>query len=220
MATAKKRSNAVIGFEQMGRELRFTVGGQTVTLDMARVSQTLLERAIVHGLKQRISDAAAIPCDAATGLPASPEEKFAAIAALVEHYNSGSIEWNRARAVGDGIPRTGNTLQAFANVYWEGDVVKAKEKMEAFAVKRQIEYAAALKIWAGANKIVDEIARMKAAAPAKVDKEKMEAFAAKRQIEYAEAVKIWEDAGKIVEEVALMKAAKVDADSLLDEVED
>jgi len=187
---------------------------------MDLMNPTLIDRAAVHGLKQRISDAAALPCNPRTGLPATPKEKFAAIVALVGHYNSGTSEWNRARAEGGGISRTGGTLQAFANVYWEGDVVTAKEKLEAFAVKRQIEYAVAVKIWAGADKIVEEIARMKAAAPAKVDKEKMEAFAAKRQIEYAEAVKIWEDAGKIVEEVALMKAAKVDADSLLDEVED
>jgi len=169
MATAKKRSNAVVGFEQEGSRLHFTAGGQTVTLDMDLMNPTLIDRAVVHGLKQRISDAAAIPCDPVTGLPASPEEKFAAIAALVEHYNSGSSEWNRARAAGDGISRTGNTLQAFANVYWEGDVVKAKGKMEAFATKRQIEYAVAVKIWAGADKIVEEVARMKAAVPAKVD---------------------------------------------------
>jgi hypothetical protein len=168
MATVK-RSNAVVTFEQSGSELRLTVGGQTAVLDLAKVSQTLLNRAIVHGLKQRISDAAAIPCDAETGLAATPAEKFAAMSKLVEHYNSGTSEWTRTRAAGDGTPRSGLTLQAFANVYWEGDLATAKVKMQAFADKRVIEFAAAMKIWAGVDKIVEEVARMKAAIPAKLD---------------------------------------------------
>jgi hypothetical protein len=168
MATGK-RSNAVVTFEQSGGELRFTAGGQTTVLDMAKVSQTLLDRAIVHGLKQRISDAAAIPCDSETGLPATPAEKFAAMSELVEHYNSGTSDWIRPRTAGDGTPRSGSTLQAFANVYWGGDLAEAQVTMQAFATKRGIEFAAAVKVWAGADKIVEEVARMKAAIPAKVN---------------------------------------------------
>ena len=165
-----KRSNAVVTVETIGAHMAFTVAGcGTVTLDLNSLSQPNQQRALIHGMKQRISDAAAIPCDPDTGLPATPAEKFEAISALVEHYNSGTDEWARVRAAGDGSLRTGQTLTAFANVYYEGDMGKAEVTMLAFETKRGIDRKAALKIWAGSDKIIAEVARMKAEQATTVD---------------------------------------------------
>ena len=162
----KKRANAVVEVEQAGDLMSFTVEGEgEAVLDLTRVSAVSRTRAMWHGFKQRVSDAAAIQCDPQTGKPASPAEKFAALAAVVEHLNSGSEDWNLKRAAGE---RTGNVLQAFANVYGF-TIEKARTTMEAFAAKRGIEYGEALKIWRGSDKILDELARMARERPSVVD---------------------------------------------------
>jgi len=180
MNMMKKRANAVVqvletllGYLKTTTTLTFKVDGVgQVVLNMKALHPDILTRATFHGMKQRISDAAAIPCDPVTGKPASPAEKFAAIQALVEHYNTGTAEWNRARGEG-GVSRTGQTMQAFANVYTDGDVGRAEVMMDKFATKRGIDRKAALKIWAGADKIIDEVARMRAAQPSTVDADEL-----------------------------------------------
>lgn len=75
--------------------LRFSVQGAGETiLWLRKVSESNRQRAMVHGLVQKISDKAAIPRDTKTGLSATPEAKLAAMARLVEHLNSGSEDWS------------------------------------------------------------------------------------------------------------------------------
>lgn len=102
---AKAKSNSVITstFDVASRSLKFTVlGVGDLVLDMAKVNAAIVDRAAVHGLTQRISDRAAKPRDQATGQAQSPQEKYDAMAELVEHYNSGSAEWSLARTGGGG----------------------------------------------------------------------------------------------------------------------
>lgn len=164
-AATKKRANAVVTMEQAGNNLSFNVlGAGTITLDMTKLNEAILTRAAIHGLKQRISDAAAIPCDPETGKPASPADKFVAMEALVNHYNSGSSEWARNRAEGgERAPNGGKILTAIMNVYKFSTVEKAREVVEATAKKRGIEYKAALNIWKSSDKIAAELSRMAAA---------------------------------------------------------
>lgn len=165
----KKRANAVVTMEQAGNELVFNVlGAGAMRLDMGKISEAILTRAAIHGLKQRISDAAAIPCDAETGKPATPAEKFTAMQALVDHYNSGSAEWSRRAEAGERTPNGGKVLQAIMNVYQFSTVEKARETVEATAAKRGIEYKAALALWKSSDKVAAELTRM-ATATAKVD---------------------------------------------------
>ena len=160
--TGKKRANAVVTMEQREKELVFNVlGAGSIILDMGKIHADVLTRAAIHGLKQRISDAAAIPCDTETGKPASPADKFAAMGALVAHYNSGSSEWARRAAAGEkAAPNGGKILTAIMNVYQFSSVEKARETVEATAKKRGIEYKAALALWRASDKIAAELARM------------------------------------------------------------
>ena len=99
----KMKSNSVIqtSVNESIRTLTFNViGAGEVTLHLERVAQANLDRATFHGFKQRIADAAALSRDEATGKPASPDEKLAAMKELVEWYESGSAEWSRRRAPG------------------------------------------------------------------------------------------------------------------------
>lgn len=71
-----------------------------LVLDLTKVSEAVRARALIHGLVQRVSDKAAIPCDTTTGLPATPAQKLESMRGLVEHFMSGTEEWSPARAEG------------------------------------------------------------------------------------------------------------------------
>lgn len=73
-----------------------------LTLDMLKCDKKILDRARVHGFIQRVSDKAAIARNTDTGLPVSPQEKFEAMRAMVDHFMSGTTEWNIKRAEGAG----------------------------------------------------------------------------------------------------------------------
>jgi len=117
----KPKSNSVITHEVMGdgtsARISFNVkDAGTVTLDVGNVSSDIYNRAALHGLIQRVSDAAAISRDPATGKPATPADKLAAMKAIVDHYNSGTSEWSRRREGGGG--ETGGLLYlALARAY-------------------------------------------------------------------------------------------------------
>jgi hypothetical protein len=111
MTQAKAKSNSVIthrvdsvgGADPTEVKIVFQVlgAGETV-LDLSRVHADVRAKALIHGMVQRVSDAAAIPRNTTTGKSASPVEKLEAMSALVEHYNSGASEWRLARAEGAG----------------------------------------------------------------------------------------------------------------------
>jgi len=102
-AKTGKRSNWVIAHAIQGTVIKFTVkDAGEITLDVSAVHEAIRQRAAIHGLVQRISDAAAIPRDEETGKSATPQEKLAAMTRLVDHYASGAETWtlNREGAVG------------------------------------------------------------------------------------------------------------------------
>lgn len=105
-----KRANWTIAHKIEGEVITFTVkGAGTLTLDMQRVSEVNRKRAALHGMVQRVSDAAAMARDSKTGASATPEAKFARMRGLVEHYVSGAEGWSPARSTeGVGRPRAGN----------------------------------------------------------------------------------------------------------------
>jgi len=95
-ALSGKRANWVIAHKVEGTVIKWMVkDAGTLTLDVAALHEKIRERAAVHGMIQRVSDAAAIPRDTKTGASATAEEKFKSMQRLVEHYASGSEDWNR-----------------------------------------------------------------------------------------------------------------------------
>jgi len=115
---SKPKSNSVIThvINASGNLLAFRVmGAGEVALDMLKLNEAIITRAAIHGMIQRISDAAAISRDPETGKPATPAEKLAAMSALVEHYHSGASEWSRV-GVGGG-PKGGFLFEALVRMY-------------------------------------------------------------------------------------------------------
>ncbi len=73
-----------------------------IKFDPSLVNENLRKFAEWHGWEQRLRDAAAKPCDKKTGKSASPQEKFAAIRRLAEHYLNGAESWNLKTGPGVG----------------------------------------------------------------------------------------------------------------------
>jgi hypothetical protein len=110
------KSNSVITHEIVDNELVFTVvGAGKLTFQPQAVSETNRHRAELHGWIQRISDAAAISRDPETGKPATALEKYEAMKALVDHYETGTSEWSRVRVGGGEVK--GQLFKALCVIY-------------------------------------------------------------------------------------------------------
>lgn len=93
MATEKKAR--VVQCTLADGRVTVNVAGQLpLIVDPAAMSEANRTYAMLHGIKQRVIDAAALERDPATGLSATPEQKYMAMAAIVNHLNSGAEEWN------------------------------------------------------------------------------------------------------------------------------
>lgn len=134
------RKNAIVSAEinNESGELKFTVQGVgTLTIGMADIHPSIARYAALHGLKQRIGDAAAQERDGTNGASATPQEKYDAMARLVEWYKSGTTEWAVKRdgaANGEG-GEAGLTYRAYAKV--QGiEIDDARAKIAAVAEKK------------------------------------------------------------------------------------
>lgn len=142
-----KRANWTIAHKVEGETIMFSVkGAGNLVLDTRGVSVQNKSRAMLHGLVQRISDAAAMARDSKTGASATPQEKFEAMKRLVEHYQSGSEEWSPARSVeGVGRPKSENPqarlLRAALKLF---NPQKDQETIEKFVKERNAAQITAL----------------------------------------------------------------------------
>lgn len=74
--------------------------GKVLQLTGAQLSNDIMAEAIIHGLKQKLVDAAAISRNPETGRSATIEDKFAAVKRVYDRLLSG--EWNEPREGGGG----------------------------------------------------------------------------------------------------------------------
>lgn len=91
--------------------LTITVQGfDPIRIDPTDYPNELVEYAALHGFKQRYVDAAAL------GAGSTPEEKHAAIMALVTHHRE-SGEWARVGAAGSGAGGDGLLVRAVMEIF-------------------------------------------------------------------------------------------------------
>lgn len=84
----------------------------SIHIDISELSADLVRYAALHGLKQKIGDAAAISRNPETGRAASPEDKFAAMREVADRLLAG--QWNKVREGGTG---GGLLLAALVRMY-------------------------------------------------------------------------------------------------------
>lgn len=90
---AKRRANSVYAFAVQDGKLTFDFGAiGKLSFDPEKASAENRSRAMKHGFKQRIIDAAALSAGADGKV--DPADKFAEMARVIEHLESGSTDWN------------------------------------------------------------------------------------------------------------------------------
>lgn len=164
MENTKKRANSIISTRGDAGGITFIVYGiGELRVDYADLSPEVKAHAMFHGLKQRITDAAALERDPVTGKSATAQEKFDEMARLVAHYRTGTAEWNTRRAAGDGgeSREGGITLRALANVQ-KTDAGTMREKIARMAEKQGVSTRAILAKLATQTAVAAEIARLRA----------------------------------------------------------
>lgn len=89
-------------------------GAGVVTFDPKKAHAANRTYAEFHGWKQRFVDTAALPADPKTGKAAPADEKYEAVMAIKEHYESGTESWTRTTK---GEARGGILFEALCRVF-------------------------------------------------------------------------------------------------------
>ncbi len=120
MTTQSKKIPAIVAtIADTKLELTFA-NGNTLRLDANTLPRELQTQAMMHGLKQKLCDAAAKGCDTDTGKSATIDEKYAAVCEVYERLTQQHL-WNKTREGGGG---NSILLQALFRMY------KGKKSME------------------------------------------------------------------------------------------
>ena len=145
--------NAQIAVSRVGfDELVFTFAdGQDLRIDAGKLTYDIRHEAIMHGLKQKIGDAAAIGRNPETGRSATLSDKYAAMRAVVERLQAGS--WNAERGEG-GAPAGGLLFAALVRMY-AGK--KSGDDIRAFLAGKDDKQKAALRKNPRVAGIIEEI---------------------------------------------------------------
>ena len=146
-----KKRNAVITAQIADDTLVLKfVNGEVLELNANELSPEIRRMALLHGLKQKLVDAAAISRNPETGRPASPNDKFQAVKAVYDRLLAG--QWN---AVREGGGATGGLLlQALCRMYAGR---KTPEELKAFLVDKSDAEKTALRKNPRVAQIIEEI---------------------------------------------------------------
>jgi hypothetical protein len=140
-------------------------GAQPLILDMMKLHPDIIRRAACAGMAQvRIIDAAAVArSDGAGGVRSDAEMlelKRERMAALIDHYMTGTDEWTIKRSAGGGVPKeSGLTLAAMKRVWPDRD---PEDLITGIMTKRMIDKKAALALFAKTKEVAAAMAAIKA----------------------------------------------------------
>ncbi len=136
MQTKPKSNSVVTSAVTEDGIIHITVlGAGKVEFDPTKVDGKLRRRAEIHGWIQRLADGAAKSRDAATGKPATPHDKLAAIQSIADHYQNGATEWKMAGTGGGRMAQSEIILQALSRVR-EVDIETLRARIAAMAEKK------------------------------------------------------------------------------------
>lgn len=91
--------------------------GEVLTVNVATLSEEIRLAATLHGLKQKLCDAAAISRNPETGRSATIEDKFAAVREVFDRITSADGTWNKTREGGAGGNSGGLLFRALCQIY-------------------------------------------------------------------------------------------------------
>ena len=143
-------------------EIVFTLGGKNLTFHSERAVGTL-NQAAMFGWSRKISNEAAMSRDPETGLPASNEAKFNAMAAMVAHLESGTDSWSPART---SARASTADLSLLVTALMELQPTKTRDELTAWVKSKEPAARSALMLNSKVKPIVD---RLRAALASDID---------------------------------------------------
>lgn len=162
MATNKTAAPAVaatilsdVGGRPRGLRLAFANGAELMIMP-AELSEEIRAHALIHGLKQKLVDAAAVSRNPDTGRAASIDDKYNYVREVFDRITSPTGTWNKVRGEGGVSAGAGGLLlRALGRLY----PAKTTEELRAYLAPMTGEQQAALRI---NKKIAPVIAAIKA----------------------------------------------------------
>jgi hypothetical protein len=82
------------------------INGKEIVVDANTLSQEIRDQALLHGLKQKLVDAAAISRNLDTGASASVDDKYNAVRKIADRLMRVDAKWNEGRATNADAPAT------------------------------------------------------------------------------------------------------------------
>lgn len=147
-ATAK---TPAVSADISATELTLTFSnGEVLKLDALTLSPEIREQALMHGLKQKLVDAAAIARNTDTGRSATVEDKFQAVQEVHARLLAG--QWNKTRE-GEGSASGGLLFKALCRLAPH----KAPAEIRAYLEPMTKEQQAALRASARIAPIIEQI---------------------------------------------------------------
>jgi hypothetical protein len=129
--------------------------GRGLTLNANKLKENIRHDALMHGLKQKLVDAAAIGRNPNTGRSATIEDKYNAVHEVFDRISREyDPQWNKGRAAGDGESTGGNSLLLKALCRMSG---KSPASMSALLDSKTKEEKAALRTNPKVATIIAEI---------------------------------------------------------------
>lgn len=133
--------------------------GERLAINPNTLSVEIREQALLHGLKQKLVDAAAISCNPETGKSATVADKYAAVLEVYERITRETAPmWNKVRE-GGGATSGGLLLQALCVLY----PTKSVEDLRAWIAAKTDKERAQLR---AEPRIAAEIAKLRPQADA------------------------------------------------------
>ena len=162
MAIQSEKKTPTVSADVSGTSLVLTfASGETLTVDHTKLSGAIVDAAILHGLKQKLVDAAAISRNPDTGASATAQDKFDAVKEVYDRITSPDGTWNKIRGDGTGTGQgTGLLVRALMALFG-----KNEEDTRALLEACSDDEVKALR---GSPKVAAKIAEFKAAT-SKVD---------------------------------------------------
>ena len=163
---------AVVTTDVFGDTLTLNfITGEELSIDTSKLSPEIMHQAMLHGLKQKLVDAAAIARNPDNGLSATPADKYNAVKTVFDRITSANGTWN---AVREGVEKqqggmfvralmevTGKTKAQIDNAiekYTKEQIAALKKNPRIMDIMQRMEREAAAALGDTSDSLLDELA--------------------------------------------------------------